>query len=80
MRKVVAKAWMTLDGVFDAGTMDQWFNPFHSDERAASIKDTVLASDAMIYGRTTYEMLAPYWSSLHNNEFGIADKLNSVPK
>jgi dihydrofolate reductase len=25
-------------------------------------------------------MLAPYWSALRNNEFGIADKLNSAPK
>ncbi len=25
-------------------------------------------------------MLAPYWSSLRNNEMGIADRLNSAPK
>ena len=30
--------------------------------------------------RKTYEMLAPYWSSLKNNEMGVAAKLNSVPK
>jgi dihydrofolate reductase len=80
MRKLVSKAWVTLDGVFDADTMDQWFNPYQTAERNAEIKKTVLESDAMLYGRTTYEMLAPYWSKLENNEFGIADKLNSVPK
>jgi hypothetical protein len=30
MRKLVVSAWVTLDGVFDAGTMNQWFIPFDS--------------------------------------------------
>ncbi len=33
-----------------------------------------------MFGRNTYQMLAPYWSSLKNNEMGVADKLNSAPK
>lgn len=31
-------------------------------------------------GGATYNTLAPYWSALKNNEFGLADKMNSVPK
>ncbi|MBO0795381.1 MAG: hypothetical protein J2P36_31185 [Ktedonobacteraceae bacterium] len=27
MRKLWVKAWMTLDGVFDADTMDHWWSP-----------------------------------------------------
>ena len=80
MRKLIAKAWMTLDGVFDADNMDTWFDPYNSDARAAHIQETILGSDAFIYGRTTYQMLAPYWSTLENNEFGIADRLNEAPK
>jgi dihydrofolate reductase len=72
--------WMTLDGVFDAGTMDQWFLPYHSDGRGEYIKEQILACDIYLLGRTTYEMLAPYWSSLKNNEMGVAAKLNSVAK
>jgi dihydrofolate reductase len=34
----------------------------------------------MLLGRVTYEMFAAYWPSQTNNEFGIADKLNSQPK
>jgi dihydrofolate reductase len=60
--------------------MEQWFNPYHSDDRAEYIKEVILASDAILLGRATYEMLAPYWSALRNNEMGIADRLNSVPK
>jgi dihydrofolate reductase len=80
MRKIVVSAWVTLDGVFDADTMEQWFNPYDSNERQAYIKAGILACDAILLGRVTYEMLAPYWSALKNNEMGVADKLNSVPK
>jgi dihydrofolate reductase len=80
MRKLVVSEWVTLDGVFDADSMDQWFNPYHSDDRAKYIQETILASDAILLGDVTYEMLAPYWSSLRNNEMGIAGRLNSAPK
>ena len=80
MRKIVASEWVTLDGVFDADTMEQWFIPYHSEDRGDYIKAGILACDALLLGRATYEMLAPYWSALRNNEMGIADKLNSVSK
>jgi dihydrofolate reductase len=80
MRKLVVSAGVTLDCVFDAETMEQWFKPYDSAERQASIQAGILACDALLLGRVTYEMLAPHWSALRNNEMGIADKLNSVPK
>jgi dihydrofolate reductase len=80
MRKLVVSAWVTLDGVFDADTMDQWYLPYDSVERQNYIKDGILACDAILLGRTTYEMLAPYWSSQKKNEMGVADKLNSAAK
>jgi dihydrofolate reductase len=80
MRAIVVSVWMSLDGVFDANTMEQWFNPYESEERGEYIKNNVLTSDAVLVGRVTYEMLAGYWPNLKNNEFGIADKLNSMPK
>jgi len=80
MGRVIAKAWITLDGVFDADSMDQWHMPYESESRAAEIRANMDGSDAMVYGRKTYEMLFPYWSKLKNNEMGIAAKINSVPK
>ncbi len=77
---LVASEWVSLDGVFDARTMEQWFNPYRSEGRAEYIQENVQAADAFLLGRVTYEMLAPYWSALRNNEMGIADKLNSAPK
>jgi dihydrofolate reductase len=80
MRKIVVSVWITLDGVFDADTMDQWFYPYESEARGEYIKEGVLACGAFLLGRTTYEMLFPYWSSQKNNEMGVADKLNNGPK
>ncbi|HTI12249.1 MAG TPA: dihydrofolate reductase family protein [Puia sp.] len=80
MRKLIVSTWITLDGVFDANSMGQWFNPYDSKGRQAIITEGIMACDAILLGRITYEMLAPYWSSLKNNEMGIAAKLNSVPK
>jgi hypothetical protein len=59
MRKLVVSEWMTLDGVFDADTMDTWWLPYESVERQEDIQEGIEACDAMLYGRTTYEMLAP---------------------
>ena len=28
MRKLVVSEWVSLDGVFDADTMKQWFHPY----------------------------------------------------
>lgn len=80
MRKLVVSEWMTLDGVFDADTMDTWWIPYDSVERQEAITEGILACDVMIYGRLTYEMLAPYWSAQKTDEHGPAAKLNSVRK
>ena len=80
MRNLVVSTWMSLDGVFDADSMDRWFNPYDTPERQEYIQESIMACSAILFGRKTYEMLAPYWSSLHHNEMGIAAKLNSAPK
>jgi len=80
MRKIIVSAWVTMDGVFDSDSMGQWFIPYDSVERQNYIREGILACDAILIGRTTYEMLAPYWSVMKNNEMGVAAKLNSVAK
>jgi len=80
MRKLIVTEWMSLDGIFDAASMGQWFNPYHSNDRAKSIQDTIHNCDIMLYGRKTYEMLFPYWSQFKTNEMGVAEKLNNVKK
>lgn len=80
MRQLIVTEWVSLDGIFDSNLMNKWFEPYHSDSRATSIRETIDNCDVMLYGRNTYEMMYPYWSSLKNNEMGVAAKLNAVKK
>jgi dihydrofolate reductase len=81
MGKLVVFEWMSLDGVFDAETMSEWWEPYDNAERQRCIQDTYLHTDAFLMGRLTYEMLGPHWSRLDDDESGgIAGKLNHTPK
>jgi len=80
MRKIVVKEWMTLDGVFDADTMDQWWNPYDSAERQEYILEQYSRGDVYLLGRTTYEMLWPFWSTQTNDDNGPGRILNRMKK
>jgi dihydrofolate reductase len=80
LRKLIVSEWVTLDGVFDADSMKEWFEPYDGTDRQEYIKENVLTSDAFLVGRVTYEMLSSYWPNQRNNEMGVADRLNSAPK
>ena len=51
MRKILVKEWMTLDGVFDADTMDQWWNSYDSTERQECIMEVYSRGDVYLLGR-----------------------------
>lgn len=78
MRKIVVAEFLTLDGVIEAS--ETWQPPYVSEDVAEEIQASILASEAMLLGRVTYQMFAAYWPTQTNNEFGIAAKLNSQPK
>jgi len=80
MRKLIITEWISLDGVFDASSMNKWWTPFDSPGRQEYIQDTINNCEIMLYGRRTYEMLYPYWSSFKHNEQGVADQLNNCKK
>src|SRR4051812_8906690 len=80
MRKLIVTEWVSLDGIFDASSMNKWWMPFDSANRQQYIQDTINNCEIMLYGRITYEMLYPYWSSFKHDEQGVADKLNNCKK
>jgi dihydrofolate reductase len=81
MGKLVIFEWMSLDGVFDAETMGEWWEPYDSAERQSCIQDTYLHTEAFLMGRLTYEMLGPHWSRLDDDAMGgVAGKLNHTHK
>jgi dihydrofolate reductase len=80
MRKLIITGWVSLDGIYDASSMNKWWLPFESTSRQQYIQETINNCEVMLYGRKTYEMLYPYWSSFKHNEQGVADKLNNCKK
>ena len=79
MRKLCVKAWMTLDGVFDADTMDYWWHPYESAEKVQYIVQEYSKGDVYLLGRATYEMLWPGWSTQTTGD-GPGPILNRMKK
>jgi hypothetical protein len=48
VRKLIVSEWMTLDGVFEAATMKEWFEPFDSTDRQNYIRENVMTSGAFL--------------------------------
>jgi len=54
MRKLIVTEWLSLDGIYDADYMDQWWLPFDSPDRQKYIQETINNCEIMLYGRNTY--------------------------
>jgi len=84
MGKVVVSQFITVDGVVEdpGGSEDLdrggWAFKFERGPEGDKFKlDEVMASDALLLGRTTYEGFAAAWPS---REGEFADKFNNMPK
>ena len=85
MGKVVVSEFVTLDGVMeDPGGAEGfkhggWSFKFNRGPEGDSFKmDELMAADALLLGRVTYQGFAKAWPSMTGNEF--ADKMNSMRK
>ena len=78
MRKLCVLEYVTLDGVMEAP--ERWQFPYLSDDVQDEIRTNLDAMAALLLGRVTYEIFAAHWPLRTHNEFGVADKMNSVPK
>ncbi|HEX4006314.1 MAG TPA: dihydrofolate reductase family protein [Acidobacteriaceae bacterium] len=77
MRRVIVSNMMTLDGFFEGPNRElDWH--IVGDEFFAYAADMLRGADTILFGRRTYEMMAPYWSAAPSDP--IADKMNGLPK
>jgi dihydrofolate reductase len=85
MRNVVVTEFVTLDGVFeDPGGAEKtehggWSFKFWSDESSKFKYDELMAADALLLGRVTYEGFAAAWPDM-TDESGFAERMNGLPK
>jgi dihydrofolate reductase len=85
MGRIVVTEFITLDGVIEAPGGGEGFEhegwSFKFDRGADGDKfklDELMASDAQLLGRRTYEGFARAWPSMGDNPFG--EKMNAMPK
>jgi dihydrofolate reductase len=85
MRKVVVAEYLTLDGVMQdpggVGEIEQggWSGAYWDDDLAKFQYDGLVASDALLLGRVTYEGFAAAWPT-RTDEGDFAVRMNAYPK
>ncbi len=85
MRRIVVSEFVSLDGVMEGPGPDDpyvhvgWTFSFQDPVGMKYELDEVIAHDALLLGRVTYEGFAKAWPG-RTNEIGFADKMNSMPK
>jgi dihydrofolate reductase len=86
MGKLVVSQFVTVDGVMEdpggAETFGRGGWAFQYDRGAEGDRfklDEVLAAEALLLGRITYQGFAAAWPSM-TDEVGFAAKMNSIPK
>ena len=86
MGRIVVTEFVSLDGVVEAPGGGEnfryggWSLDIDRGDEGAKFKlDETQSSEALLLGRVTYEGFAASWPS-RTDEFGFADKFNSMPK
>lgn len=85
MRRIVVTEFMSLDGVFEAPGPDGsgfkyegWTMNYGNEEFMKFKMDELMAADAQLLGRVTYEAFAIAWPKMQEDDFG--KKFNSMKK
>ncbi|MCI2957546.1 dihydrofolate reductase family protein [Agromyces atrinae] len=90
MGVIAADLFLTLDGVYQApGGVDEdpsegftyggWQAPFAGRESGDAIVANIVTIDALLLGRTTYDIFTAYWPA-HGDSNPIAEHFNRIPK
>lgn len=77
MRKVISSTYVSLDGVVT--NPQEWTFQFRDDSANELAYEQLMASDALLMGRRTYEFFAEVWPTM-KDEAGFAEKMNGMPK
>lgn len=90
MRKLIVAEQLSLDGVMQApGDPDEdrsggfehggWHMPYFDDVALADIGASIAETDAYLFGRRTYEIMAGYWPNAPEDDM-FAATLNGAAK
>jgi dihydrofolate reductase len=77
MRKLIVSTYATADG--KVNDLQEWVTPWNAPEICAYHFDLLANSDALLLGRTTYQVFAMIWPPRAGQE-PYADKINAMVK
>ena len=77
MRKIINSTYVSLDGVIE--NPQDWPSLGVEDDDAGAIQtELLLACDAVLMGRRTYDGFAPVWPARSGDPY--SDRINAMPK
>jgi len=86
MRKLIVRAFVTLDGVIEAPGHDPhrdgknaWALQLTSEDVQENNVEQLLTADALLLGRVTYQIWAAFWPTASRDNV-LFDRMNSLPK
>src|SRR2546430_14245472 len=84
MRKLNVSTLVTLDGVIqDPGGFGEtqhggWGTPYFTEEAQKVAYDHLMASDYLLCGRVTYELMSKAWGNIKGGPY--LERVNGIPK
>ena len=85
--KLVVVEFMTLDGVMEApgseehrSGRNQWALKVSDDEFQRSNGDQIMGADALLFGRTTYNIWAAFWPTAPEVAAALGAHITALPK
>src|SRR5580704_13745810 len=79
MKKVICRMSVSLDGYIEGPNREiDWH--LLDEEVNAYVVEMLEATDVLIMGRRTYELMAGYWPTAEGNDTSVKDLMNGTPK